>query len=74
MSWKVINELIVLASIDQDFCRDLLANPLKAIETHGFSLTNKERDVFRSIHAVDIHEFSQHVYTLLGRQHADEGN
>lgn len=71
MSWKVINTVIGLASIDQDFCRDLLADPLKAIERHGFSLTCEEKDVFRGIQATDIHEFSQYVHALLG-QYPDE--
>lgn len=66
MSWKVINELIGLASIDQDFCQELLTNPLDAVEAHGFPLTDEEKDVFGSIQVRNIHEFSQRVYAQLG--------
>ncbi len=73
MSWKVLNEIIGLASIDQNFCQELLVDPLKAIEARQFSLTDEEREVLRGIRARDIHEFSQHVYAQLHSDFSERG-
>ena len=59
MSWKVLNEIIGLASIDAEFCKKLLAHPVEAIEEAGYQLTAQEREVLQNIHAIDIYEFSK---------------
>lgn len=69
MSWKVINEVIGMASIDQEFCQDLLAYPVEAIQGKGFPLTEREKEVLRGIHAVDIYEFSKCVLEKLAPNH-----
>ncbi len=67
MSWRVINQILGLASVDQDFCRALLDNPLKASAEKGFELTPEERNVLANIQAQDIYEFSQAVVNKLGQ-------
>ena len=73
MSWKILNEIIGLASIDQNFCQELLADPLKAVEAHQFSLTDEEKNVLRGIRANDIYEFSQYVYAQLRSDPYEKG-
>lgn len=65
MSWKEINEILGLATIDPDFCQALLHNPLLAVEEQGFKLTEKEAQVLGSTHAKDIYELSQHLIDQL---------
>lgn len=59
MSWRVINEVTGLATIDAEFCQKLLANPVETIEAAGYQLTEQERQILQRIHASDIYEFSK---------------
>jgi hypothetical protein len=59
MSWKIINAILGLASVDQTFCRALLENPLQAVQAKKFALTAEEEEVFKRISARDLAEFSQ---------------
>lgn len=65
MSWKTVNEILGLASIDSEFCRELLQKPLDAVQKKGFDLTDREREVIGKIVADNLYEFSQVVFTEL---------
>lgn len=54
-----------LASVDQTFCRELLENPLQAVQTKKFQLTLGEREIFGRISARDLYEFSQKLLERL---------
>jgi len=59
MSWKIINAILGLASVDQTFCRELLENPLQAVKAKRFKLTSEEEEIFKRISARNLTEFSQ---------------
>jgi len=65
MSWQEINELLGLAMIDPDFCRKLLTDPLKAANSKGFNLTERERETLCRITAHDLCNFSQQIIVKL---------
>lgn len=65
MSWKILNEILGLASIDQEFCRKLLDHPIEAIKEKGFTITREEREVLSTIQARDISDFSGHLLNRL---------
>ena len=66
MSWKEVNRILGLASIDSKFCQELLQNPSDAIRKRGFQLTEQEFETISEIGANDLYEFSQIVLTKLG--------
>jgi len=66
MSWETINEMLILASVDPDFCKELLDNALNAARGHGFKLTLEEQKILQDIHAHDIYELSQILVRQLG--------
>jgi hypothetical protein len=59
MSRKIINAILGLASVDQTFCRELLENPLQAVQAKQFELTPEEEEIFKQISARTLTEFSQ---------------
>lgn len=65
MSWKTVNEILGLASINSEFCRELLQKPLDAICKKDFDLTDREREVMGKIVADNLYEFSLIVFTEL---------
>lgn len=65
MSWRVINAILGLATVDEEFCRSLLANPLAAVQSRQFTLTPEEQAVFQSISATTLEEFSQQLVARL---------
>ncbi|HLZ63331.1 MAG TPA: Os1348 family NHLP clan protein [Ktedonosporobacter sp.] len=68
MSWKTINALLGLATVDEEFCRALLADPLAAAQARHFELTIEEQEAFKSISATSLSEFSQQIVALLGKK------
>lgn len=68
MTRKTINAILGLASVDQTFCQELLNNPLQAVKTKNFELSEEEQAIFRRISARDLYEFSQILLTLLDPQ------
>ena len=65
MSWKKINAILGLATVDEEFCRALLANPLAAVQARQFDLTAEEREAFKTISATSLSEFSRQLVALL---------
>ncbi|MEO7019909.1 MAG: Os1348 family NHLP clan protein [Ktedonobacteraceae bacterium] len=64
----MINAILGLATVDEEFCQALLANPLAAVRTRQFKLTVKEQEVFRTISANGLSELSQQLITLLDKK------
>lgn len=71
MSWTIINRILGLATIDQDFAQQLLTDPLPAIQDAGFQLTNREREVFSEISVSTLNELSQQLIQKLGHDDVD---
>lgn len=65
MSWKVLNEILGLAVIDQNFAQVLLQNPLIAVRSKGFQLTSEEERVLQGIKSQDLTQFSRHLLRAL---------
>jgi hypothetical protein len=65
MSRKIINAILGLASVDQAFRRELLENPLQAVQAKQFELTPEEEEIFKRISARDLSEFSQQLLAHL---------
>jgi hypothetical protein len=61
MTWKIINAILGHASVDPEFCEELLTDPLVAIDHVGYQLTPAERQIIHAIQLQDIqdiHDFS----------------
>lgn len=67
MSWKTINAILGLATVDEDFCEHLLTDPLKAVKARHFELTTEEQEAFRTISATNLAELSQQLIALLDK-------
>lgn len=65
MTRKTINAILGLASVDQVFCQNLLENPLEAVQSKKFELSEEEQEIFKRISAHDLYEFSQALLALL---------
>lgn len=65
MSWRVIHEIFGLAATDDDFARELLANPVEAVEKRGYLLTEEERGAFRQSTSETLSVFCQQVLSHL---------
>jgi len=71
MSWQIINEILGLAAIDDEFCQRLLVDPLRAAQEQGFQLTSREQSILHRITARDLHELSQQVLVYLAPENLD---
>ena len=67
MSWKTINAILGLATVDEDFCKILLNDPLGAVRMKKFELSSAEIEAFRAISARDLSEFSQKLIATLDK-------
>ncbi|MGH2509351.1 MAG: Os1348 family NHLP clan protein [Ktedonobacteraceae bacterium] len=65
MSWKTINRIIGLASINLPFQQQLQENPLNALEVQGFELTPEELEVFRALALLPFPQFCQRLQEKL---------
>lgn len=68
MSWKAINVILGRAATDEDFCQELLKDPVKAIRQQHFTLTKDEEEKLGRIVAQDLADFSQQVLTSFGKE------
>ncbi|HLG65042.1 MAG TPA: Os1348 family NHLP clan protein [Ktedonosporobacter sp.] len=68
MSWKIINAILGLATVDEIFCQELLQSPVEAIKRRQFTLTKEEEEKLNGITAPNLAEFSQQVLILFGRK------
>src|SRR4051794_35792775 len=67
MSWKTINAMLGLATVDEDFCELLLADPVAAIKARQFEISAEELNAFKTISATNLSEFSQQLIALLDK-------
>ncbi|HEU5227137.1 MAG TPA: Os1348 family NHLP clan protein [Ktedonobacteraceae bacterium] len=65
MSWKTINEIIALASLDPAFREALQRDPVTAAQAQGFELTSEEQSVFQAFASRTLVEFCQGVLERL---------
>ena len=65
MSWETINYILGLATMDDDFCRDLLKHPLITTQKWGFELTQEEEKVLSQIAVDTLPELAQIVFDIL---------
>jgi hypothetical protein len=68
MSWKTINSILGLATVDEEFRRALLANPLNAVQAQQIELTEEEQEAFKAISAANLSELSQQLIALLDKK------
>lgn len=73
MSWKTINEVLALASLDPMFREALQRDPVAAAEAQGFELTCEEREVFQEFASLSLVEFCQGLLERLAPSPPDEG-
>lgn len=62
---ETINAILGLATVDEEFCQALLANPLAAAQARHFELTGDEKELLQAISATTLTEFSQQLVALL---------
>ena len=75
MSWRVLNEVLILASIDPVFLESLRTNAAAAIRKYQFSLTDEELRVLQNAQATDVYELSDIVMRHFGaQQKGDDAN
>lgn len=72
MSWKTINKIIGLASLDPVFRETLLHDPVAAIEAQGFELTCEERKMLQACASLTLVEFCQHILERLETSLSEE--
>lgn len=72
MSWDTINQILGLATLDDDFCQALLLHPLSAIQQQGFQLTQSESEVIEQVSASTLCEFSRLVSARLAPEKATD--
>ncbi len=72
MSWKTINEILALASLDPDFREALQRDPMSAAEAQGFELTGEERNVFQEYASLPLAEFCQNLLERLASSPPDK--
>jgi hypothetical protein len=74
MSWRTINEILGLASIDPTFRQMLQDDPLSTTEALGFELTTEELEVFRACTSLSFTDLCQHVLERLAPDQQDESD
>lgn len=72
MSWETINQVLGLATLDDDFCQELLKDPCAAIQKQGFRLTQEEENVLSWITAGTLPELTQMVFDRFAPGTADQ--
>lgn len=72
MSWKTINEILALASLDPAFRDAFQRDPVSAVEAQGFTLTDEERRVFLECMSLSLAEFCQGLLARLAPPPPDE--
>lgn len=59
MSWKTLNHVLGLASVDQAFWQALQKDPVAAIEAQGFILCSEERNFLSGLIVTDLADLSR---------------
>jgi hypothetical protein len=72
MSKKIINQILGLAVVDEEFAQQLLKSPLEAIEEKGFPLTREEREALSEVSVSTLNELSQCLVEKLKYERPDQ--
>ncbi len=65
MSWKTINRILGLASINPAFQQQLQQDPQTALEAHGFQLTAEELAAFKKFASLPFPLFCERLCSEL---------
>jgi len=68
MSWKVMNQILGMALVDQQFWKELKEDPIAVCRSRGLELTPEEEAVLSRIHAETLTEFSQRLLDEFSNQ------
>ena len=71
MSWKMINHILGLASINPTFRQQLQEDPLAALEAWDFEVTPEEREAFKASASLPFSQFCQSLLEVLGPDKED---
>ena len=72
MSWRVLNEVLILASVDPAFLEALRTDAATAIGKYQFSLTDEELQVLQRAQTSDVYELSDIVFRHFGPQQKED--
>ncbi len=61
MSWKIINRILGLASINPAFRQQLQQDPRTALEAQGFELAPEELEAFSTFASLPFSQFCQRL-------------
>lgn len=61
MSWKIINRIIGLASVNLTFRQRLQQDPETTLREEGFELTPEEMEVFKTFISLPFAQFCQQL-------------
>lgn len=61
MPLETMNQILGLATVDRKFAQELLEDPITAIEAHGFTLTEREKEMLLASKAKNLQELSQYI-------------
>lgn len=72
MSWRTVNQVLGLASINPTFRQILQTSPLSATEALGFELTPQEQAVFRECASLSFPTLCLYVSQRLAPDRQDD--
>lgn len=61
MSWKIINRVLALASIDPTFRQALQQDPITTLQTQEIELTQEEWEIFIKYSSLPFSQFCEHL-------------
>lgn len=70
MSWKTINRILGLASINLAFRQQLQTDPEAALETQGIELTAEELETLKAFSVLPFPQFCQRLSEVLAPKNA----
>ena len=74
MSWKTINQILGLASINRGFRQQLQQDPMAALEAEGFELTLEEQEAFAKFYSLPVSQFCQRLLEeLVPEEYSESG-
>ena len=65
MSWKIVNQIIGLASIDLNFQKKLQQDPEAALAAQGIDLPPEELEVLRQCATLPFPQFCQRLQEIM---------
>jgi hypothetical protein len=71
MSWEIVNQILGLAAVNQEFAQALLKEPLAAIQKQGFRLTSDELRVLSEVSPKNLRELSQCLIRELNHEKSE---